>query len=45
MPKKRPPSIFRYLMAFLLGGLMAIHPNVQGIVDTKYETMKISCQL
>ena len=45
MPKKAHAKYFRYLMACGLGGLNAKQPKVQGIVATRYETMKISCQL
>jgi hypothetical protein len=43
MAKKPPPVLLRHLMAWGFGGLRAKQPNVQGIVATRYETMKMSC--
>lgn len=44
MPKKAAARYFLYLIAFAFGGLKAMQPKVQGIVKTRYEIMKISCQ-
>ena len=44
VPKKAPAMYFRYLTALGLFGLKATHPKVQGIVATRYEIMKMSCQ-
>lgn len=44
MPKKAPARYFLYLMAFAFGGLSAMHPKVQGMVMTRYEIMRMSCQ-
>ena len=45
MPKNALAKIFRYLTAVEFGGLRARHPSVHGIVATRYEIMKMSCQL
>jgi hypothetical protein len=44
VPKKVPANIFRYLTAFLFGGLSMRQPTVHGSVATRYDIMKISCQ-
>ena len=31
-------------MALALGGLRAMHPTVHGMVNTRYEIMRMSCQ-
>lgn len=45
MPKNAPASLLRHLIASGLGGLSARQPSVQGTVATRYEIMKMSCQL
>ena len=44
VPKKQPARYFRYLIALALGGLRARHPTVHGIVMTRYEIIRMSCQ-
>lgn len=44
VPKNALARTLRYLIACGFGGLKAKHPIVQGIVATKYEIMKMSCQ-
>lgn len=44
VPKKAPERYLRYWTAVGFLGLRAITPYVHGIVDTRYEIIKISCQ-
>jgi hypothetical protein len=44
VPKKPPAKYFRSLIARGFGGLKARQPKVQGMVATRYEIMKMSCQ-
>jgi hypothetical protein len=44
VPKKPAARYFRYLMALALGGLRAMQPAVHGMVNTRYEIMRMSCQ-
>src|ERR1700760_3642679 len=43
--KNAPPNLFLHFMASGFGGLRARQPKVQGRVATRYDIMKISCQL
>ena len=45
VPKKALASLFLHKKAIELAfGLRAMHPRVQGNVETRYEIMKTSCQ-
>ena len=44
MPKKPLAKYFLDLIALAFGGLRAMQPVVQGMVKTRYEIMRMSCQ-
>ena len=44
VPKKALAKYFLYLMAVAFGGLRMMHPVVHGIVKTRYEIIRMSCQ-